>query len=39
MSTWIYLSVAALEVAVARGLHINLEERDPEDRWTQELRT
>jgi hypothetical protein len=32
LSTWIYLSVAALEVATARALHINLGENDPEDR-------
>lgn len=32
VSTWIYLSVAALEVAVARALHLNLGDRDPEER-------
>jgi hypothetical protein len=35
VSTWMYLSVAALDVAAARALHINLEERGPEDPWTQ----
>jgi hypothetical protein len=32
LSTWVYLSVAALEVAVARALHLNLGDKDPEER-------
>jgi hypothetical protein len=31
-STLVYLSVAALEMATARALHINLGEQDPEQR-------
>jgi hypothetical protein len=32
LSTWVYLSIAALEMAAARALHINLGDRDPEQR-------
>jgi hypothetical protein len=31
-ATWIYLSVAALEVAAARALHLNVSDRDPAER-------
>lgn len=32
LATWSYLSVAALEVALARGLHLTVGETDPEER-------
>jgi hypothetical protein len=32
LSTWVYLCVAALEIAIARTLHINLGEKHPEER-------
>lgn len=32
LSTWVYLSIVALEIAAARALHINLGEKSPEQR-------
>lgn len=32
LSTWVYLSLAAMEMAVARALHINLGNQDPQER-------
>jgi hypothetical protein len=32
LSTWTYLSVAALEVAVSRALHLTASDADPEER-------
>lgn len=32
LSTWVYLGVVALEIAASRALHINLGEKDPEER-------
>jgi peptidoglycan biosynthesis protein MviN/MurJ (putative lipid II flippase) len=32
LATWTYLGVAALEVAIARVLHISIGDKDPEER-------
>jgi hypothetical protein len=32
LSTWIYLSIAALEMAIARNLHLAVGDEEPEER-------
>ena len=32
LSSWTYLSIGALEMAIARGLHLTVGEGDPEER-------